>query len=122
MSVVNEPPVPGTRQLFSNDYFILISFALFKLVLHLVVNAMGGYGYFRDEFYYIACSNHLAWGYVDQPPLSITLLAASRLLIGDSLFALRLVPAIAGTVTVFLTGLIARELGGGRRAQVFACL
>src|SRR5260221_14137051 len=112
----------NTMRVITGNYLVLTCLALFKLLLHLVVNALGGYGYFRDEFYYIACSNHLDWGYVDQPPLSIALLAVSRLLIGDSLFALRLVPAIAGAVTVFLTGLLALELGGGKRAQVFASL
>ncbi|MFH0919296.1 MAG: hypothetical protein V1913_02955, partial [Fibrobacterota bacterium] len=55
----------------------------------------GGYGYFRDEFYYIACSDHLAWGYVDHPPLAIFLLKLNRLILGDSLLALRLLPALA---------------------------
>src|SRR5947208_12859829 len=106
----------NTDRTITGKYLLITCLALFKLLLHLVVNAMGGYGYFRDEFYYIACSNHLDWGYVDQPPLSIALLAVSRLLIGDSLFAVRLIPAIAGALTVFLTGFLARELGGGKRA------
>ncbi|HEX7571606.1 MAG TPA: glycosyltransferase family 39 protein [Bacteroidota bacterium] len=71
------------------------------------------YGYFRDELYYIACSDHLAFGYVDQPPLSIALLALWRYLFGDSLHAIRLLAALAVSVTSFLTALIARRLGGG---------
>ncbi|HSP06306.1 MAG TPA: glycosyltransferase, partial [Acidobacteriota bacterium] len=66
---------------------IVLILALVKLAAHLVDNAWGGYGIFRDEFYYIACSKHLAAGYVDQPPLSIYILALNRLLFGDSLFA-----------------------------------
>lgn len=70
----------------------------------------------------IACSNHVAFGYVDQPPLSIVLLWLNRLLLGDSLLALRMLPALAGAVVVVLTGLMARELGGNRFAQFLAAL
>lgn len=101
---------------------ILLGLALVKLLIHLFVNTFTAYGYFRDELYYIACSEHLDIGYVDQPPFSIYLLAVSRFLFGDSLVALRLLPALAGGVTVFLAGLIARELGGGRVAQVLAAI
>src|SRR5688572_11665554 len=92
-----------------------LAFALAKLVLHLSTSQ--GYGYFRDELYYLACADHLAWGYVDHPPLSIALLAGVRALLGDSLPALRLVPALAGALTVLVTGLTARAMGGGRFAQ-----
>ncbi len=96
--------------------------AIIKLLIHLYTNLFAGYGIFRDELYYIACSEHLSAGYVDQPPLSIFILAANRLLFGDSIFALRLLPALAGAATVYLTGLIASELGGGKTARVLACL
>ncbi|MCJ7581403.1 MAG: glycosyltransferase family 39 protein [Candidatus Aminicenantes bacterium] len=96
--------------------------AFLKLALHLAVNAFMSYGLFRDEFYYIACSNHLAAGYVDQPPLSIFLLAFSRSIFGDSLFAIRLLPAFAGGFTVLFAGLIVRKLGGGKQAVILAGL
>jgi hypothetical protein len=83
---------------------------------------VNGYGIFRDELYYLACADHLAWGYVDQPPLSILVLWASRGLFGDSLFAIRLVPAIAGAITVLLVGLMTRRLGGGPAAQFLAMM
>jgi len=89
------------------------------LLVHLLTN--GRYGYFRDELYYIACGRHLAFGYVDQPPLSILLLRLSQLLLGDSLFAIRFLPALAGAGIVALTGVIARELGGGAWAIALAC-
>jgi hypothetical protein len=89
-----------------------------KLVLHLLW--ADGYGYFRDELYYLACARHLAWGYVDHPPFSIAVLALDRAVLGDSLLAMRLVPALAGTAVVLLTGWLARELGGGRVAIVLA--
>jgi hypothetical protein len=91
-----------------------------EVLLHLL--AINQYGYFRDELYYLASTEHLDWGYVDHPPLSIALLAVVRALFGDSLPALRALPAAAGAATVFLTGLIARELGGGRTAQGLAAL
>jgi 4-amino-4-deoxy-L-arabinose transferase-like glycosyltransferase len=80
------------------------------------------YGYFRDELYYIACSDHLDWGYVDHPPLSIALLWASRALLGDSLQAIRLLPSLAGAAVVILAALMARRLGGSRATQGFASL
>ena len=95
---------------------LLVVLAGFKLLLHLSINLWGGYEIFRDELYYLACADHLAWGYVDQPPLSIVLLAGVRGLIGDSLFAIRLLPAIAGAMLVFVTGLLSRAMGGRRFA------
>ncbi len=96
------------------------AFALLKLVLHLLTSH--GYGYFRDELYYLACAERLDWGYVDHPPFSVALLALNRALLGDSLPALRFLPALAGAAIVFVTGLLARDLGGGRFAQALACL
>ena len=96
----------------------LIAFA--QLVLHLATSTR--YGYFGDELYYLACADHLAWGYVDQPPFSIALLAAWKGLFGDSLAVLRVPPALATAAIVVLTGLLTRELGGGRFAQSLAAL
>jgi hypothetical protein len=78
------------------------------------------YGFFRDELYYIACSHHLAWGYIDQPPLIALIAWTARHLFGDSLVSYRVLSVLAGGATVFLTGLLARELGGGRLAQFLA--
>lgn len=80
------------------------------LLLHLWFN--NRYGYFRDEFDYISCGNHLAWGYVDQPPLIPFLARISILAIGDSLRAIRFLPVLASSLLVFQTALLARELGG----------
>ena len=108
------------RDVLLSDTAVLLYLALFKLLLHLYTNLFAGYGIFRDELYYLACAEHLSGGYVDQPPLSIFVLALSRMLVGDSIFALRLLPAVAGALTVCLAGLMARELGGGRFAQIAA--
>ena len=80
------------------------------------------YGIFRDELYYLACGEHLGWGYVDQPPLIALVAWIARHLFGDSLVGLRFFPALAGAATVWLTGKITRELGGGAFAQVLAAL
>lgn len=106
----------------AKENVILISLAVFLFCFHLFANAFTSYGYFRDEFYYLACSKHLDWGYVDHPPLSIFLLAVTRWLIGDSLFAIRLIPALALSFTVVFTGLMVREMKGGPLAILVACL
>jgi len=80
------------------------------------------YGFFRDELYYIACSHHLALGYIDQPPLIALAAWCARHLFGDSLVGYRILPVLAGGATVFGAGLLARELGGGRLSQFVACL
>src|SRR3954468_16596057 len=90
-----------------------------KLLLHFLTN--GQYGYFRDELYYLACGEHLDWGYVDQAPLIAVVARAQRAVLGDSLFALRFLPAVAGAALVFVTGLLVRELGGRRFAVLLAC-
>lgn len=82
----------------------------------------GQYGIFRDELYYLACANHPAWGYVDQPPMVVWLVSLSRWALGDSVQALRFLPAVAGACTIYLAGLLARRLGGGKTAQGLAAL
>lgn len=100
----------------------LLLISLAYLSAHFLTTLSGAYGFFRDELYYIACSNHLAWGYVDQPPFSILMLAINRAIFGDSLFALRLLPAICGGLFVFVTGLCAAEMGGNRFAKILAAV
>jgi hypothetical protein len=101
---------------------ILVLLPLAAVAIHLLINAFGGYGLFRDELYYLSCSKRLDWGYVDQPSFSLIILAVSRLIFGESLFAVRLVPALTGGAVVFLTGLIAREMKGSRWAIGLAML
>src|SRR6266478_6651642 len=110
---------PADNRNYSAESALIVFFGAIALLVHLLTN--GRYGYFRDELYYIACGRHLALGYVDQPPLSILLLRLSQALLGDSLFAIRLLPALAGAATVALTGAIARELGGRGWAIALAC-
>jgi Dolichyl-phosphate-mannose-protein mannosyltransferase len=79
------------------------------------------YGFYRDEFYFIDCAKHLAWGYVDQPPLA-PLLAWLTGPLGYPVWALRFFPGILSGVTVLLAAAIARELGGRAFAQILASL
>src|ERR1700730_9667566 len=99
---------------------VLFSIVATKLLVHLY--ASRNYGYFIDELYYIACSDHLDWGYVDQPPMVALITRIVRLLFGDSLQAIRFFSALAGAGKVLLTAIIARELGGNRFAQILAAL
>ena len=99
---------------------LILGIAVCKLAVHLYAGRY--YGYFVDELYYLACSRHLDWGYVDQPPLIAFITRLSRSLLGDSLPAIRLLPALAGAAEVALTGLIAAELGGGAFAQALAAI
>ena len=85
-----------------------------KLLLHLLTS--GQYGYFRDELYFLDCARHLGWGYVDDAPL-IAVYAKAALLLGGSLPAVRLLPALAGAAKVTLSMALARQMGGGRFAQ-----
>lgn len=94
--------------------------ALIKLAVHLYAGR--NYGYFVDELYYLDCARHLDWGYVDQPPLIAAVTWLIRATVGDSLSAIRLLPAFCGAAMVLLSGHLARQLGGGRFAQSLAAL
>ena len=98
---------------------IIAGLALVALIVHLLT--IHRYGYFRDELYYIACARHLDFGYVDLAPLSAFLLRIELILFGSSLFALRIFPALASALTIVLTGISTRELGGRAWAIALAC-
>jgi 4-amino-4-deoxy-L-arabinose transferase-like glycosyltransferase len=106
------------QQLFRSETWWVWSIVGLTLALNVAFH--GRHGYFRDELYYIACSDHLAWGSVDQPPLCALILAVTRWLLGDSLYAIRFVPALAGAGVVVLAGSTARLLGGKKFAQLLA--
>ena len=92
--------------------------ALTYFALHLLTSTR--YGYFRDALYYLACSEHLAFGYVDQPPLIAWLGWFARHTLGTSLPALLFWPALAGAGRILLTAALSRELGAGRFGTILA--
>src|SRR5712664_2129073 len=115
------PAIDNQKQPFLADGMIIVLvLALANFLLHLYFN--NRYGFFRDEFDYAACGDHLAWGYVDHPPLIPFLIRISRLLLGDSLRSIRIIPALATSAAVILTAMIARDLGGRRFAVVLSAL
>jgi hypothetical protein len=80
------------------------------------------YGYFRDALYYLACAEHLDWGYVDQPPLIALICWVARHTLGTSLPALLFWPALAGAGRIVLTAAFARELGTRKFGTAFAAV
>jgi hypothetical protein len=92
------------------------------LLLQYLSSGPLAYGYMGDELYYLDCASHLAWGYVDHPPLSIAVLALTRAALGDSLLALHVVPALLNAAAIVLVAALARELGAKRVGQGLAAL
>jgi 4-amino-4-deoxy-L-arabinose transferase-like glycosyltransferase len=120
-TTIVHPVDPSLREAF----FLALIFYAIKLVLHIATNlweAYIGYGYFRDELYYLLCGRHLAWGYVDHGPIVALQARFSELAFGHSLAGLRLLSALAGAKRVLLTGLLAWSLGGRRPAQALAMI
>ena len=104
----------------SSVTLVIILGALAKFAVHMI-NAPG-YGLFFDEMYTAALSRHLAFGYVDLPPLVPALMALSRAVLGESLPAMHLVPALAGAATLVFVCLIVREFGGRTFAVALGAL
>jgi hypothetical protein len=115
-------PIPNRERpsLFASGMVVIWAIALAKLIFHIYFN--NRYGYFRDEFDYMSCGDHLQWGYVDQPPLIPFLIHFSRMLLGDSLRSIRFIPALASSLLVVQTAVLARELGGRRFALLLSAL
>ena len=99
----------------------LVSYvALVRVVLYLI--AARNYGYFRDELYYLACGEHPAWGYVDQPPMIAWMAWLLQHTIGTSLYALRLLPMLGDVGAILMSAKLARDLGGRRWAMFLAAV
>ncbi len=100
----------------------VLSFALGGVTTLLHVLTAQGYGVFRDELYYLACGEHLGFGYVDHPPFVGYVAWFARSVFGESIVGLRLLPALAAGATVVLALRMAREMGGGVWAQVWTAV
>ena len=99
-------------------FFVAVTF-----LVHFLSSLWGshlGYGFFRDELYFLVCGHHLAWGYVDQPPLVALQARLAEMLFGVSPTGIRIFSFLASGVTVGLTGILAWQLGGSRNAQGLA--
>jgi hypothetical protein len=113
------PSTPGPQPLQPIDRrTYVVAGALFTVLM--VLSAR--YGFHRDELYFLDCGRHLAASYVDQPIFSPLVARLSLELFGLSLTGLRLWPSLAAAGTVILGGLLAREFGGGRSAQLIGAL
>lgn len=104
----------------TNEQFWVAAIITARIFIQLY--AVPHYGYFVDEFYYLACSRHPDFGYVDHPPLSIWLLWIVRYLFGESLWAIRMPAVLAGAFTVFLSSRLAKALDGGPFATILTAL
>jgi hypothetical protein len=100
----------------------LAALGAITFALHVLVNRFSPYGFQRDEFLYMAMGRHLRLWRMDFPPFIAILSEAERFLLGDSMIAIRVAPALAAGILVLMAGLIARELGGGKFAQVLAAV
>jgi hypothetical protein len=100
----------------------LTALSALTFVLHVLVNRFSPYGFQRDEFLYMAMGRHLRLWRMDFPPFIAMLSQAERFVLGDSIVAIRFAPAVSAGLLVLMAGLIARELGGGRFAQIFAAV
>ena len=99
---------------------IILLVSLLNLLVYILTLSFTSYGIFRDELYYLACANRLDLGYVDHPPLSIWVLAVWKFIFGDSVFMIRMVPAVISSATVFMIGLFTVRLGGGKSAVIIS--
>jgi hypothetical protein len=113
-------PIETPRFASTRDLLVLGVIALADALLHIATN--GRYGFHRDELQFLTDAHHLAWGYVTYPPLTPFIERIGLALFGLSMVGLRLFCALGQALVILVTGLIARDLGGGRAAQVTAAL
>jgi 4-amino-4-deoxy-L-arabinose transferase-like glycosyltransferase len=119
MLLQGEPSPSGQPAAFwSTDFAILLYLSVATVIVHLLTG--GRYGFHRDELATLDDARHLAWGYVAYPPITPFFGRISLALFGTSLVGFRFFAAMAQAIAVVLTGLMARELGGGRGAQLIA--
>lgn len=111
---------PDAHRWYVTGMALVFYVAAAKLLLLLLT--ANRYGYFGDEMYFMACGEHLDWGYVDQPPMIALIARFVRHVLGTSLFALHVLPALSGFGKVVLTGIIARQLGARRLGMFLSAI
>jgi hypothetical protein len=119
VSIDNSPPEPLAAQP-RTEWPLLLALAAALTLLHLLTN--GRYGFHRDEWQFLSDASHLDWGFVPYPPLTAFLEHIGLSLFGLSLVGLRLFSVLAQAAAVVVTGLMTKELGGGKLAQFAAAL
>ncbi len=121
MSDVNSPE--NQRTSIRSALIFAAPFAAAIFLIHFLSSLWGahlGYGFFRDEMYFLVCGRHLAWGYVDQAPMVALQARLAEILFGTSPTGVRIFSFAAHGLTVLLTGLLTRQFGGHRPAQALA--
>lgn len=117
-----EPAYSTTVQRGPIAWGVVLPLVVVKFLLHLVTIFVSPYGIHRDELLYLAMGQHLDFWGMDAPPGIAVVAGLVQFLFGDTLFGVRIVPALMGTLLVLLAALIAREFGGGKFAQGLAAL
>lgn len=118
--MAHQPPAREVAPGGARGLALPVALAALFIVVELWASRFGPYGWFIDELYYRACSQRMDWGFVDHPPLSIAVLAATRGLFGESFMAMRLWPALAVGAAALASSVLAGRLGGGAFARGLA--
>jgi 4-amino-4-deoxy-L-arabinose transferase-like glycosyltransferase len=108
------------EELFHSNNGVLLLISLVFIAAHCLTN--GQYGFHRDELATLDDARHMEWGFVAYPPFTPAMARIALELFGNSLVGVRVLPTLALAIAVFISGLIARELGGSRRAQVLTAI
>src|SRR5215475_15909723 len=108
------------KQFLKSDLAVLVLLAIASVLIHAVTN--GQYGFHRDELQTLDDARHMDWGFVVYPPITPAIGRIELLLFGTSLVGFRFFAAVAVSAAMVIAGMIAKELGGGRREQVLAAI
>lgn len=107
----------SNQKLYWKDLTLLASI---KILIHVIVNSNSIFGLHRDEYLYLAEGDHLAWGFMEVPPLTPFIGWVTKGLLGSSEVAVRFPTALLGAISILVIGMMVREMGGKRIAQAVA--